>query len=90
MKVKFFATYRPITHCSEIEAPAYPDILTLLRTLKATYPGFDDELLDESNAELHPETIILVNGRHIQHLDGVATKLTDEDVVAVIPLVAGG
>lgn len=90
MKVKFFATYRPITGCAEFDAPLYPDILTLLRALKSTYAGFADELLDESNNELHPETIVLVNGRHIQHMEGVATELTEDDVVAVIPLVAGG
>lgn len=90
MKVKIFATYRPITGCSELEIPSCPDILSLLCSLKATYAGFADELLDESGSELHPETIVLVNGRHIQHLDGVKTELCDEDVVAVIPLVAGG
>ena len=36
------------------------------------------------------DVIILVNGRHIEHLDGVATKLTEDDYVAITPLVAGG
>ena len=90
MKVKFFATYRPITGCSELDVPLCPDVHSLLGSLKARYPGFAEELLDESGLDLHPFTIILVNGRHIQHLEGVDTKLDNDDVVAVIPLVAGG
>jgi molybdopterin converting factor small subunit len=32
----------------------------------------------------------MVNGRHIEHLNGMGTKLTEQDYVAVTPLVAGG
>jgi molybdopterin converting factor small subunit len=32
----------------------------------------------------------MVNGRHIEHLDGVATTLSEQDYVAITPLVAGG
>ena len=34
--------------------------------------------------------IVLVCGRHIEHLDGVRTPLSEQDYVAVTPLVAGG
>ena len=32
----------------------------------------------------------MVNGRHITHLQGVTTPLTEQDVVALFPVVAGG
>ena len=90
MKLKFFATYRPITHCKELDIPVQKNVLALLQMLVARYPDFADKLLDPSGTELGPEAIVFVNGRHIQHLDGVDTKLVDEDVVSLFPLVAGG
>jgi molybdopterin synthase sulfur carrier subunit len=40
--------------------------------------------------KLSSEVIILVNGRHIAHCDGVNTKLSNEDEVSIFPVVAGG
>ena len=34
--------------------------------------------------------IIMVNGRHINHLGGISTILTDSDTVQIFPVVAGG
>ena len=36
------------------------------------------------------DVIVMVNGRHIEHLDGARTALCDGDRVALTPLVAGG
>lgn len=36
------------------------------------------------------DAIVLMRGRHIEHLDGVRTPLSEQDYVAVTPLVAGG
>jgi len=37
-----------------------------------------------------PEIIILINGRHVNHLGGVNAPLTPDDRVDVFPVVAGG
>lgn len=37
-----------------------------------------------------PDLAIMVNGKNIQLLDGVATKLCDEDDVVIMPFVVGG
>jgi molybdopterin synthase sulfur carrier subunit len=34
--------------------------------------------------------ILLVNGRHVQHLDGLETHLSEKDVLSVFPLIGGG
>jgi molybdopterin converting factor small subunit len=37
-----------------------------------------------------PDLAIMVNGKNIQLLDGIRTKLCDEDDVVIMPFVVGG
>ncbi|MDV0443738.1 MoaD family protein [Methanorbis rubei] len=90
MKIKFFATYRAITRCSETNLPAEEDILSLLHEVSRIYPGLRNKILNSEGTDIGLEAIILVNGRNIVHLNGVDTKITDDDTVALFPLVAGG
>jgi len=90
MKVRYFATYRDITRRKDEDIPAPPDIWALLQTLGGRYDGFRAKLLTPDGTEIHGDTIILVNGRNISHLDGKATPLTEADTVSIFPVVAGG
>ena len=90
MLVKFFATYRQITGCKTCDVPAPGSVLALLEDLSERWPEFRDLILNEDGTGKGDDVSIMVNGRHIEHLDGVATKLTEQDYVAVTPLVAGG
>ena len=90
MTVKYFATYRDITRCKEEDAAAPENVLNLLLSLSGRYDGFHAKLLSTDGTDVGEETIILVNGRNISHLDGVATPLTESDTVSVFPVVAGG
>lgn len=90
MLVKFFATYRKIAECESFDAPALSSIYELLHFCSDKWPEFRNLLLDESGENLGPDLIIMVNGRHIQHLDGINTKLNESDVVAITPQMAGG
>ena len=47
------------------------------------------ELMDE-NWNLKKHYRIVVNGRNINLLNGFATKLTDEDMIVIMPAIAGG
>lgn len=40
--------------------------------------------------ELRPYVNVFVGERNVRRLDGLATRLSDGDVVAIIPAVAGG
>lgn len=53
-----------------------------LRELRAI--GEDDPL------KLHPSIIVLLNGRNIRFLEGESTKVSQEDILMIIPPVAGG
>ena len=76
MNVKFFATYRMIVGQGCINLPAPRDVLELL--------------LNDDHTDKGRDAIVLVCGRHNEHLDGVRTPLSEQDYVAVTPLVAGG
>jgi len=91
MKVKFFATYREFTRCKEEDITAPSDIWTLLGDLSKRYGAeFEAKLIAPDGLEINCDTIILVNGRNIHHLDGKNTKLTETDMVSLFPVVAGG
>ena len=90
MLAKFFATYRQITGCRTCEVPAPANVLTLMHDLAQRWPAFRNLVLNEDGTGLGDDVIVLVNGRHIEHLDGADTALTEQDYVAVTPLVAGG
>ena len=47
-------------------------------------------LLDEHLQEPKPNALILVNGKEISVLEGLATKLKDGDEVVFVPVVHGG
>ncbi len=90
MLVKFFATYRTVTGVRRLELEAPQDVLALMHVLSERWPKFRPLLLNEAGDGLGDDVIIMVNGRHIEHLDGMNTKLVESDSVAVTPLVAGG
>ncbi|KXA94761.1 hypothetical protein AKJ65_03450, partial [candidate division MSBL1 archaeon SCGC-AAA259E19] len=63
----------------------------LLKTLSETEKELSEKLFeDEENLELEDSVNIMVNGRKINLLDGINTKLKDGDIVAIFPPVAGG
>ena len=50
---------------------------------------FSNELFDEEG-KIKKIYRIVVNGRNINILDGFLTKLKDDDMVAIMPAIAGG
>lgn len=55
---------------------------------KAT--GFDlaEKLMDRD--KIRSEFRILINGRDLSRVSGAETKLKDNDVISILPVVAGG
>ena len=90
MKVKFFADLRDITKAKEIEVEAPSTILELLTLLSLQYGKKMQSRIIGEGDKLHPDMIVLINGRHIEHLFGEASKLADTDVVSFFPRIAGG
>lgn len=65
-----------------INLPAPRDVLELLEILEQRYPDFQGLLLNDDHTDKGRDAIVLVCGRHIEHLDGVRTPLSEQDYVA--------
>ena len=98
MRIRFFAQLRTITGCAEVDLPYRETIGALVRSLCELYgetlrkkiftascgaPGAGED-------EFGPDIIILINGRHVNHLGGAAAALNPDDRVDIFPVVAGG
>jgi molybdopterin synthase sulfur carrier subunit len=65
------------------------ELRNVIDTLSETHPGLRDQLLAEGG-ELHRFINVYVNDEDVRYLEGLDTKLSDGDVVAILPAVAGG
>ena len=92
MKVNFYATLRPIVGGKTVEFEIDRDLTVreALDMMVTRFPKLRHELLDESG-NMHGHVHFFVNGRDAQFLaNGIATRITPEDVVNVFPAVGGG
>lgn len=60
----------------------------LLVEIETHYPDLEGRLLEDE--DVRPEIAVTINGKHVQHVDGVETTLADGDVVRLTPAVYGG
>lgn len=58
---------------------------TLLMKLSRRHPQLVEEILDPTTGELQVQYNILLNGRRIQQIRGIHTKLKDRDEIAIFP-----
>lgn len=88
MRVKFFASLREITKVKETEVEA-PDIESLLNKLVEMYGRqFRNAIFEDG--KIRKFFKILHNGRDIDFEQGLKTKLSSKDIVAIFPPVGGG
>ena len=69
----------------QLESANIGDLLT---TLETSYPGIGDQLME--NGQLRRFVNIYLNDEDIRFLDGMDTSLSDGDVLAILPALAGG
>ncbi len=65
------------------------DVGELIEKLESEYPGIKERLCDE-DGNVRRFINIYVNNEDIRFLDGKDTALKDEDIVSIIPAIAGG
>ena len=94
VRVRFFATIRDLTGCAEADIPYQDTAGTLARALCSLYgENLGQKFFPaglSGRETFGPEIIVLINGRHVKHLQGTATPLNPDDRVDIFPLVAGG
>ena len=89
IKVRIPTPLRPLTKGQgEVESAA-ANIVDMIGSLDATYPGLKNRLCDEKG-DLRRFVNIYVNEEDIRFLNGKETALKDGDEVSIVPAIAGG
>lgn len=65
------------------------DVGQALRRLDEMHPGIAARVLTPEG-ELRPYVNLFIGTRNVRELQGLASPLSDGDVIAIIPAVAGG
>ena len=65
------------------------NILGMVEDLESQFPGIKDRLCDEDGS-IRIFINIYVNDEDIRFLNGPETEIKDEDIVSIIPAIAGG
>ncbi|HSG31057.1 MAG TPA: MoaD/ThiS family protein [Thermodesulfobacteriota bacterium] len=65
------------------------NVAELIEQLESQFPGIKDRLCDEKG-EVRRFINLYVNNEDIRFLEGTETSLKSEDIVSIIPAIAGG
>jgi MoaD family protein len=92
VSVEFLAALRIFTNERriDIEVPEGSTIVAVLNELHQRFGSENAERIFDTTNGVSPALIILVNGTNIKNLDGTDTIIQDGDVVACVPIMAGG
>jgi molybdopterin synthase sulfur carrier subunit len=95
VSVRFFTTLREITgKREEILEFSRGEVVTvesvLRRLTKLHGKNWTEYVYDAKTGDVRGFLQFLVNGRNIASFEGMETKLSDGDVLAIIPPVGGG
>lgn len=93
MNVRFFAYIRDKEYagCKETTVNECADLKALGEMLSARYgERFRTLYFSPDGTEFGEEIIVLVNGRRAEFLNGLSTRLKEDDTVLLFPVVAGG
>jgi MoaD family protein len=93
--VRFFTILREITGKKEetLQFPKGEEVTVnhVLKQLSEKYgKAFDDYVYDHGTREVKGFLQFLVNGRSVSSSKGIETKLSNGDILAVVPPVSGG
>ena len=92
VSVEFLAALRIFTNERriDIEVPEGSTIATVLDELHQRFGNENAERIFDTTNGVSPALIILVNGTNIKTLDGIDTLVQEGDVIACVPIMAGG
>lgn len=88
VEVRLPAVLRRLTGGKAVVVAGGRNIGELIANLDAEYPGLADQLI--SDGDLHRFVNIYVNDEDVRYLGKLSAPLDDDDVVSILPAVAGG
>ena len=91
MQIKVYATLRELLGLTSLSmsVATMSTVGDVLRALGRSYPKLEAKLWDAEQNRTGYVTVLL-NGRSIDYLQGLATPVGDTDVIALFPPVGGG
>ena len=89
ISVKIPTPLRKLTDGNSTVSVSGSDITNIISNLENKYPGIKDRIC-EDNGEIRPFVNIFVNGEDCRYLEGLNSKLSEDDEVSIVPAVAGG
>ena len=91
MEIKYFAYLRNDSHCKEESVPGSSSAIALLQFLAEKHGSeLRQHILSDDGQEIHPDLIFLVDGRHVEFMEGKDTIISEDAVVSLFPRIAGG
>jgi MoaD family protein len=90
--VKFVGSLRHVSGVNELALTLKDgfSIKELMTEIARELPELKRNLIDSQLEDPRPNALILVNGREISVLNGLATNVKDGDEVVLVPVVHGG
>jgi MoaD family protein len=89
VQVKIPTVLRKHTNGEALVEAAGSTIGELIQDLSGRFPEFKERVVS-SDGQLHRFINVYANDEDVRYLEGLATKVSDGDVVSILPAVAGG
>ncbi len=92
MQIRVYAALREVLEGSRFDVPL-PQPATMgavLRELADRHPALGPKLWDENGELKSGYVMVLLNGRSIAFLQGLATPVSEADTLSLFPPVGGG
>jgi sulfur-carrier protein len=74
---------------AQVEVESAADVRTMVLKLDSRYPGMSQRILDDQE-RIRPYVNVFVNSENSRELQREKTRLKDNDIVHILPSVAGG
>lgn len=93
VEMRFYSIFRLVTGQEElaIELPDESDVRDLLyRLARSCGKSFEEHVFSVDSGTLRHRVILLLNGKNLEFLQGLATSLHDGDQLAFLQPLSGG
>jgi molybdopterin synthase sulfur carrier subunit len=89
VQVRIPPVLRKYTHEQAVVESRAGTIADVIDALDTRFPGIKEQLI-AGNDELHRFVNVYLNDEDVRYLEGLDTKASDGDTLALLPSVAGG